>query len=192
MVVMLKAGHEPPQGSLIQVSLPFTSLIVRYLIGHTHVFCPNGRCSLEMETWSVQDYAEAMRWYRKAAEQGRASAQYNIASLYERGLGVTQDFAEAVGWYRKAAEQGYPSAQNNLGILYDHGRGVTQDFAEAVRWYRSAAEQGEAFAQYNLGNEYALGQGVTQDYVQAHKWYNLAAASQPEGRDRDIAVAGRH
>ncbi len=36
----------------------------------------------------AQDYAEAARWYRKAAEQGDAGAQHNLGLLYAKGVGV--------------------------------------------------------------------------------------------------------
>ena len=52
------------------------------------------------------DYAEAVKWYRTAAEQGLGEAQYNLGNRYRNGEGVTQDYAEAANWYRKAAEQG--------------------------------------------------------------------------------------
>ena len=55
-----------------------------------------------------------MKWYRKAAEQGDADAQYNLGISYDRGEGVPQDYVEAVKWYRKAAEQGDADAQNKL------------------------------------------------------------------------------
>ena len=51
----------------------------------------------------ARDDAEAVRWYRKAAEQGHARAQWNLGDMYEHGgLGVARDDAEAVRWYRKA------------------------------------------------------------------------------------------
>jgi hypothetical protein len=97
-----------------------------------------------------QDYAEAVKWYRKAADQGNAKAQTNLGVLYADGSGVPRDYSEAVKWYRKAAAQGRPIAQNNLGSMYSNGRGVPQDYAEAARWYRKAADQGYATAQNNL------------------------------------------
>ena len=63
-----------------------------------------------------QDDAEAGRWYRLAAEQGEASAQYNLGVRYDRGLGVLQDHAEAARWYRLAAEQGNASASSTWGL----------------------------------------------------------------------------
>jgi tetratricopeptide (TPR) repeat protein len=50
-----------------------------------------------------KDEAEALRWYRKAAEQGHARAQWDLGYIYEHGdLGVARDEAEARLWYRKA------------------------------------------------------------------------------------------
>ena len=54
----------------------------------------------------AQDDAEAVKWYRKAAEQDSAEAQNNLGTMYVQGQGVAQDEVEAVKWYRKAAEQG--------------------------------------------------------------------------------------
>ena len=35
-----------------------------------------------------QDYAEAVSWYRLAAEQGNATAQSNLGAMYDNGRGV--------------------------------------------------------------------------------------------------------
>ena len=53
-----------------------------------------------------EDDAEAVRWYRLAAEQDDASAQYFLGFAYANGRGVPEDYAEAVRWYRLAAEGG--------------------------------------------------------------------------------------
>ncbi len=71
-----------------------------------------------------QDYATAVKWYRKSANQGYAKAQNNLGVMYDDGQGVPQDYAQAVKWYRKAATQGYARAQNNLGVMYHNGQGV--------------------------------------------------------------------
>src|SRR5260221_11633541 len=123
----------------------------------------------------AQDYAEAVKWYRKAADQNYAWAESNLGAFYEQGQGVVKDDVEAVKWYRKAANQGDIVAQSNLGAMYADGHGVPQDYVEAVKWYRKAAEQGFAGGQYNLGRCYGLGQGVTKDYMEAVKWFRKAA-----------------
>ena len=70
-----------------------------------------------------QDDAEAVKWYRKAAEQGLASAQFNLGQMCALGRGVPQDDAEAVKWYRKAAEQGLAEAQSAVAEMHRQGRG---------------------------------------------------------------------
>ena len=64
-----------------------------------------------------QDFAAAMEWFKKAADQGNAEAQDKIGSRYENGDGVPQDYAEAVKWYRKAADQGNAEAGKNIERL---------------------------------------------------------------------------
>jgi uncharacterized protein len=61
-----------------------------------------------------QNYAEALKWYRLAADQGNASAQNNLGGMYAAGRGPPQDYAEALKWYRLAANQGNALGQNNL------------------------------------------------------------------------------
>ena len=90
-----------------------------------------------------RDYAQALVWYRKAADQGDALAQFSLGLVYDNGQGVPQDFAQAVVWYRKAADQGEARAQINLGVMYEKGQGVPQDYAQAHMWRNIAASQRE-------------------------------------------------
>ena len=53
-----------------------------------------------------QDYAEAVNWYRKAANQGDAMAQYNLGSMYADSQGVPQDYVRAYMWFSLSAAQG--------------------------------------------------------------------------------------
>ncbi len=124
----------------------------------------------------AQDDVEAVKWSRKAAEQGHAAAQNNLGWMYGNGRGVAQDDVEAVKWYRKAAEQGYADAQVHLGWMYEKGRGVAQDDVEAVKWYRKAAEQGEMYAQNNLGAMYLEGKGIAKNFDNAMVLFQKADA----------------
>ncbi|WP_413700292.1 tetratricopeptide repeat protein [Psychromonas sp. KJ10-10] len=54
----------------------------------------------------LQDYKKATNWYRKAAEQGDADAQFSLGVMYNNGRGVLQDYKQAVNWYRKVTEPG--------------------------------------------------------------------------------------
>jgi len=61
-----------------------------------------------------QSDTEAVKWTRKAAEQGDALGQNNLGVMYSAGRGVPQSDTEAVRWYRQAAEQGHAAAQDEL------------------------------------------------------------------------------
>ena len=87
----------------------------------------------------MQDYAEAMTWFHKAADQGYATAQTNLGVMYTYGEGVPQDYTEALRWYGKAAERGDALAQYNFGIMYANGRGTPQNYVQAHMWFSLAA-----------------------------------------------------
>jgi tetratricopeptide (TPR) repeat protein len=136
----------------------------------------------------TQDYAEAMKWFRKAAELSYLVSQQTTGLIYNKGADLTQNYAEAINWFRKAADQGDAIAQVNIGLMYANGEGVTKDYVEAMRWYRKAASQGYAAAQYRIGIMYYGGFGVTQDYTEALKWYQKAADQGDAAAQYDIAM----
>jgi TPR repeat protein len=90
----------------------------------------------------AKDEAEAVKWWRKAAEQGMANAQYNLGVCCANGHGVAKDNAEAVNWYRKAAEQNDTLAQYNLGFCYYKGVGVAKNAVQVYKWWLLAGAQG--------------------------------------------------
>jgi hypothetical protein len=64
-----------------------------------------------------QDYKEAVKRYRLAAENGDAEAQNNMGVMYEKGRAVPQNDKEALKWYRLAAEQGHAEARKKIKRL---------------------------------------------------------------------------
>ena len=120
-------------------------------------------------------FAKDISELKRAAEQGDASAQFNLGCCYDFGEGVEKNLQEAVKWYRKSAEQGDAEAQFNLGCCYKRGEGVEKNWHEAVKWYRKSAEQGYASAQFNLGCCYDRGEGVEKNLQEAVKWYRKSA-----------------
>jgi len=102
------------------------------------------------------DWAEAVKWYRLAAEQGYAAAQHEMGVLCAVGAGMRKEPEAAAGWYRKAAEQGYSMSQFELAHCYGCGFGVPKDMQESFKWCKLAAEQGNAGAQAQLGTMYMV------------------------------------
>jgi len=137
-----------------------------------------------------QDYAEALKWYNKAGEQGHPGALNNIGRMYRDGLGVKKDDREAVKWYREAAKQGSPEAQNNLTAmmvktpgaqpahdLFEQGNELYKagNQAGAVKPFMKVAEMGNAWAQLQIGSQYEIAEGLPQNFYEAVKWYAKAA-----------------
>ncbi len=68
------------------------------------------------------DCTAAARWWRKAAEQGDAGAQYELGKCYRYEYGVKENRREAVRWYRQAAEQGNSLAKaalKRMGVKWE-------------------------------------------------------------------------
>ena len=59
-----------------------------------------------------EDDAEAVRWYRMAAEQGDAGAQYMLGVMYGKGEGVPQDPVFAHMWFNLAGAAGFDGASD--------------------------------------------------------------------------------
>jgi TPR repeat protein len=116
------------------------------------------------------DLKQALYWYRKAADQGYANAQYALGQSYEIGQGVERAPAQAQAWYQKAADQGFQRAKNALKRL----DGATTSATEPTLIAPTAPTTPQA--QYAMGANCEWGYGgVKSDYQQAMNWYRKAA-----------------
>jgi TPR repeat protein len=60
---------------------------------------------------------EAVKWFRKAAEQNYADAQEDLGRCYLRGDGVAEDLVEAYKWLLLAVRQGDEHAKEGVTLL---------------------------------------------------------------------------
>ncbi len=88
--------------------------------------------------------------FKKAANQGNSTAQFNLGIMYEKARGVEQNDFQAFKWIEKAANQDLAIAQFGLGLYYNRDQGVRQNYEQAVNWYLKAADQRHAGAFYML------------------------------------------
>ena len=58
----------------------------------------------------TKDPAEAVKWYRKAADQREPQAEHALGLCYADGDGVPSDPVEAFKWISLAASHGHPPA----------------------------------------------------------------------------------
>ncbi|WP_297706072.1 tetratricopeptide repeat protein [uncultured Eudoraea sp.] len=125
----------------------------------------NANFEAGIAAYQANDLPLAYKEFLTAAKDGHADSQFNVALMYEQGIGIAKNEKEAVVWYDKSASQGNPAAQFNLGVLYENGRGTAIDFAKANEWYRKASVQGDPLAIGNLGMLYVRAQGVKENKV---------------------------
>ena len=95
-----------------------------------------------------QDYAEAVRWLRKAADQGLAQAQHDLGVMYANGQGVLQDYVEAHAWWNLAAAQGNEDAREKRDIIAQMlppAQLPMPSVEHAKRWKRFTMNEGETF-----------------------------------------------
>lgn len=93
--------------------------------------------------WGVHaNPADAIAWYRKAADQGLQIAQHFLGMAYLNGEGVQAEDTEAARWFARAAAQGFPQAQYMLGLMTADGRGVPKDLVQGYAFMVIAGRAG--------------------------------------------------
>tara|TARA_R110002020_G_scaffold116694_1_gene267305 strand:- start:3028 stop:3780 length:753 start_codon:yes stop_codon:yes gene_type:complete len=181
--VDLTAGDETNHSTPVAVEMPddlYSTAEGGDVSAQIKLACLCGEANGEPE-----DYDEAFRYHRKAADQGDRNAQFSVGFMYLEGLGVRRNYKEAFQWFLLAAEKGESSAQANLGWLYENGFGVPQNDAEAVRWYREAALNEDPYAALSLGLVYSRGRCQPTDPDAAYIWISIAAWNGvPEAEDK--------
>ncbi|RYG98705.1 MAG: sel1 repeat family protein [Alphaproteobacteria bacterium] len=117
-------------------------------------------------TGQLQDFAEGVKWYRKAAEQGVPIAQVALGNCYALGEGVDRDLDIAAEWFGEAAAQGDGDGQFRLAICYESGAGVESDFTLAYMWYNLAAASKQKGAAANArANQAALARKMSREQI---------------------------
>lgn len=129
---------------------------------------------------------ERLRPGQKMLIPGHPGAQFNLATMYEKG-GDTKNVEKAAKLYKKSADAGFTQAEFMMGWLYRKGEGVPKDPVQATEWYERAAVKGLEAALFNLGTLHAEGDDpVKRDYVAAWKWFTLAKRRHGEVMREDL------
>jgi TPR repeat protein len=135
-----------------------------------------------------QDDTQSVIWYRKAADQGDAEAEYRLGHAYVQGAsGLPRDLSQGTALMMRAGDHGNARSLYFIGEFYRTGLfGITKDGAQAIAWYRKAADLGYALAESRLAIAYQFGTDVPKDMAQANFWYRKA-----EEQTRKKAEEGR-
>ena len=140
--------------------------------------------------YSDEDYTTALAQFEQAAQDGNASAQYKLGSMYHDGEGVPRNHTQAIYWYTKAGEQGNTTAQYWLCIMHREGMGVSRNYHEALYWCKRAANKGHAEAQFAVGQYYfdGLGNGFNTRHVPAYIWFRRASLHDDPDPDAETMI----
>lgn len=97
------------------------------------------------------DPRKAADYLQRAAIDGSAEAQFELAQLYEKGHGVPQDLERALVLYKQSADQGYPDALNDVGFIYFQGSlNVKRNPALGLEYFERAADMRHPQAMFNF------------------------------------------
>ena len=118
------------------------------------------------------EYQKAYEIWLKAAENGDADAQFNIAVMLENGQGISRDLFSALKWYELAARQNYPHA---LDMSEKVQAKITRLHKKELLKHLPKADAGNPQSQIAVATIYAEGRFVKQDKIEALKWLFLAA-----------------
>lgn len=121
------------------------------------------------------DYPTAIKWLTLSANQGQATAAYDLGNLYVNGT-VGINYTLALKWYLLAipgSKLGY--VENTIALFYLQGMGTSQDYTLARKYFLDAANKNYTPAMTYLGLMYQNGWGVVQSYADALNWYQKAA-----------------
>lgn len=146
---------------------------------------PDGDPAAELP---LPDNASAeLRDLARKAIAGDANAEYQIGTVYARGMDVPQSYEHAAYWYRRAANQGKADAAYAFGFLWEQGLGVPRDAREAMNWFRKASVTGNPRGAYEVGRLYETGELGPVNPVMAAGWYRIAARAGDEQGKQALA-----
>ncbi len=129
---------------------------------------------LAVEALNAERFSDGATLMLEAAEAGHATGAYELAKLYEQGLGLPRDLEAARAWTERAAEGGNIRAMHDLAVYFAEGEGGPRSYAKAAEWFRKAADHGVVDSQFNLATLYEHGAGLSANRMEAVFWYRLA------------------
>lgn len=131
---------------------------------------------------------KAFPWFQKAADQGDAAGQFNLACCYYWGVGTTRDDTHAVQWLRRSSQQGFAPAQAALGFALYTEIPPTEDLTEAMDLLKKAAASENVEAMKVLGIALETGDGLPQDIAAARIWNEKVHALRERSESSHLAV----
>ena len=97
-----------------------------------------------------ENLTKAFLLIEEAAKNKNPKAQYDLAIMYQKGIGTIKSLENYKHWCEEAAKQDFPLAYNELGVMHEFGIGVEKNLEQAIEYYTLAMNKGVAVAIKNL------------------------------------------
>lgn len=128
-----------------------------------------------------QNYAEAIRLFGAASDQGFGAATHNLGCLYATGEGVDINIKKALDLFILAGDQGHIASYQEAAVSYLEGDDINQDFDQVEKLLRRAMAAGDVDAQGMLGLLMLTGDhGFPEDAKEGHRLAKEAAENGSE------------
>lgn len=172
---MYNAGLEYEQG----LNKRFVSLPKAYALfkaaadrDYTKAFVKMGEI-YRSKYYPLNDKAKSDKYYQKAFKvysqkaENDGDAAYEIANMYQNGLGTSSDSEKAKYFFKRGA------IMNNTNASYEHALICVSDleYTDAFKYFKQAAEGGHTLAMYNVAKQYEEGVGTEMNRPKAIEWY---------------------
>ena len=126
----------------------------------------------------------------KAAREGDAESQYQLAQLLETSGDTAAAGERWSDWCKRAADQGHLGAMFALGTSLLDGDGIDTDVEGGLSWLERASEAGDEHAAYSLALLHWFGDRVPEDEEKGRRYARLAA-ERDHGRAQVMVAADR-
>lgn len=159
-------------------SFPITSSAQTPLLPGVAQSSPQAQQSFDKGRMLIKQnqIAQGIQWLDKAAAEGHAHAAYELAALYESGLGVKRDYNRSKAFYELAIRHGHRDAHFNLALLFNSKFVPFNNLQQARKLMHVVANQGDLEAQFVLATMMSESSGgISSNPSQALHWFGRAA-----------------
>ena len=123
-----------------------------------------------------QDYKEAARYYKMAADEGDITAMNRYASMFEYGKGVEKDLQKAANYLKAAIDKGDKNAFSSYLSLIELDHFIDEDKESMLRLMKKAVDEGNKRIMFKYANLLYKGKyGIKPNLKEAAHYFKMIA-----------------
>ena len=154
-----------------------TTVTIKNRTGYILIAVLLGLCFTISATLQAANFDSGVfEFQQKLAKSGNAQAQYQLATMYESGRGVSRDINKAKEWYKKSAAKNYVAASHRLTYLDVKTGGFKASHKPWLTELVNDAKKGNSEALFILGEMNENGIGVKKNLKKAQHYFKSSSA----------------